>query len=468
MRRILAILVFAALLVPIAHSCQWTERVDAYVLSQNNRPIAGATLKITHQRNAILIPDYTTTFQSDASGFARYSICDNAPQNITYDYNITVTEPYYGQVKFLSQSYDPARNGTNQLYFVYLFDLYNLTINVTDRSGLQVAGTQVNITGTRSKSLVTDSNGSAWVILPPGDYQATAGFEDGAVSKPALGLNWDRSVSIAQPPLTNNTLVVSLASETGAPLENITVLLDVGEESPREAASNSTGAAAFSEIRVFSGRLDLRKDNVTLYSARVQLSNFTALNISLDLNPPTVGNISASYRNIGDAANDVYRVTVSANVSDAGGYGGLAAELDYRIGEGNFTSMDMARSGGLFAAAPAFQNLDAPFNFTYYVNATDSSGNWHASDPATLRVEPVPPEVLATPTPVPSPGGTGTEWLDELLASTLGPVAGALESVSTYMWILIILVFVILGGTVFVFAAVNAFFYMKTRKKPKR
>ena len=247
------------------------------------------------------------------------------------------------------------------------------------------------------------------------------------------------------------------------PLENFTVLLDVGGDTPLEALSNASGTARLDGIQVFFARLEVQKDNRTLYSAPLQLANSTSLNITLDINPPNIAGVNASYRNVGDASNDIYEIKVNADITDAGTRPGLGAKVFYEINGGQLLSADMGQSGGAFTGTLTFPNIDAPFDIMYYVNATDAAGNSRVSSRTTMPVEPVPPISLITPTPTPTPGGgNGTG------GGILGPVAGMLESVSTYIWALIILVLVILGGTVFVFVAMNAFFYMNSRqlKKP--
>lgn len=467
MHRFLAAAAFLMLLLPAVHACAWLERADIHVLSQNAQPIEGATVRVTYQRNAADIYDTTAVVKTDTNGFVSYRMCDDAPYGILYKYNITVSEPYHGGVKFLPQEYDVSKGGINTLYFVYLFDLYNLSINVKNRSGLPAARAPVTVTGMGlSKIISTSKNGSAWVVLPPGAYQVSAEFDDANVTKPVSWLNYSRSITLVQPPLTNNTLTVNLRDETGQPLENLTVLLEVGGAAPLETSSNASGTAKISEIRVFSARLEIRKGNTTLYSAPVQLLNLTTRNITFDIHPPEIADVNATYRNVGNETNAAYEITVSANITDAGGREGLRAQLLYDITEGQPLSSEMGPSDGNFSAVLAFQNISAPFEFAYTINATDSAGNSRLSSRTVMRVESVPPVSIATPTPPTPPPPTPTPSkgpFDDLL----GPLVTILESVSTYMWVLIILVLVILGGTVFVFLAVNAFFYMKGKKPSK-
>ncbi len=464
MRHALAAIAFLALLLPIAQACVWLERADMHVISQNGYPIEGATIKMTYQRHNANESDTNDTMKSDANGFASYRMCDEALDGIIYGYNITVTEPYFGGVKFLPQAYAPSRGGVNSLYFVYEFNLYNLTVDVKGRNGLPAPNANITITGGGRTKNLTATTGSAWAVILAGDYTVSTVFPDNTTANQTVTVrNITQSILLVQSPLTSKTLTVKLADDLGQPLENFTVLLDVGGDTPLEALSNASGTARLDGIQVFFARLEVQKDNRTLYSAPLQLANSTSLNITLDINPPNIAGVNASYRNVGDASNDIYEIKVNADITDAGTRPGLGAKVFYEINGGQLLSADMGQSGGAFTGTLTFPNIDAPFDIMYYVNATDAAGNSRVSSRTTMPVEPVPPISLITPTPTPTPGGgNGTG------GGILGPVAGMLESVSTYIWALIILVLVILGGTVFVFVAMNAFFYMNSRqlKKP--
>ena len=439
----------------------WVERVDAMVLSANGFPISGAEVKVTYQKNAAGKIDTTEMKRTGADGVASFFLNDQAPAEIIYDYNLTVTEPFHGAQQFLEQSYDVSRGGMNRLYFVFDYQLYNITVFVRNELNAPVAG--ATVTAQRdgyNASGTTGADGSVSFMLTGGAWDLTAVF-DGTRLGQTVNVVRSMDVRLAPPPPTNNTVVVRLLNETGGPVANLTVRLDAAGEIS-EQVSNATGQANFTGIRVFFVRIDVFDDGRMLYSTPLTLtSNYTVKDVGLDMEPPRINGTSVFSRNVGNATRNVYEVTVDANVSDlATPYEALNVTLHYRVGAGMELEQGMVHvGGGQFEAVQKFSNIDAPFDFSYYVTAVDSWGNTRASSRETVSIQHTPPIGAATPTPTPS------QKLPEPLRSLLTPLAAVLESITTYMWVLIFVVLIVLGGTIFVFLAVGAFFYMKKPKK---
>jgi len=372
---------------------------------------------------------------------------------------VTVTEPYNGGVKLLPQTYDATRGGVNRVDFVYLFDLYNLSARVVDRQGMPVQTAIVEISGLRSKNLSTNSEGIAWAILPLGDYSITVRSTEEVMAQSAH-LNRTMQLDFIPTPLTNNTLLVNLVDDSGFPLGGYIVRLDIANAT-LEAMTNSTGSASFNEVRVFYARLDVANENATLYTRPIQLTAVTVINITFDTRFPDISNITMTDRNVGDAVNDVYEINVTANITDSWQHEGLNATIFYIFGDdGQTLNAPMRQTIGTnFTVRLLFSNIDAPFDLTYFITAMDSANNSRTSSRTRITINQSVPVNLVTPEPTITPGGADY--------GLLGPIFALAESINSYMWVLIMVVLVVLGGTVFVFVAVNTFFYVKMKKLKK-
>jgi len=460
------------LISQITNACMWSERVEVHVLSANGYPIEGATVKAYYQRNVAGMYDAVETRITGADGAVSFSLCDSAPgydeSTLFYKYNITVVEPFTSKSKLWQDAYDVKRKGLNNLTFVYDFVLSNLTVNVRDGVGNPVNNSVVSVSGAHvSKNKTTNASGTAWFIIPLETVDVRAYFGEFVLYQRVQNLAWDTAITISAPPPIRNNVAVTVRDDEGLPVANLSVLLTT-PKAEIHGKTNETGEVVFEEVAFNDVNISIVADNRTIYQRALKLTqNKTALEIVLDLHQPVISDTTIRAFNIGTVDNESYRLffNVSAhdNITPAAD---LNVTLYYSVDSRPWVEVRMQNAGeGQFNAIVDLPNANTPFDISYYAKATDAAGNSKEGSRELITINYIPPPPTPTPIPSPTPPRNITSELPEPLKSMLGPVEMVLLSVSDYMWVLIFLVLVILGGTIFVFVSVNAFFYMKKAKK---
>ncbi len=452
----------------LASACAWVESVEATFMSQNGFVIPGGTMTVTYQRNVANMTDATASAVSGPDGVARLTLCDDAPEPIITDYYVTVTAPYGGTAQSRHETYSQARNGTNRLAFGFPVTVYNMSVQARDELGSPLAGANISVSGPYSRTAVANSSGEAWFMLPPGSYTVSASL--GSINASTrVNLTYPMSVAVGPPPPLNNTLEVVVSDDFGVPLQNFTVALAFAGHS-EEALTNESGAAEFAGLNATEALINISSNGTAFYTSNVTLQPLTSLNVTIDLHPPNITAVSVSSHNIGVYGTDTYEIQFKANVTDAvSPRERLSVGLEYVIGTDKFDTPLVYAGNSTFTAKTA-RAQQAPFSVFYRINATDERGNTASTNLTEFVVRHSAPPMTPTPIPgtypTPSPENV-TSNIPEPLRGVAGSVEGLLSGVSTYMWVMVLLVVVILGGTLFVFLAVNAFFYMKGGRKKK-
>ena len=453
----------------LALACVWVETVEVSFISQNGVPIPGGIAEVRYQKNAAGIIDGIANGTSGTDGIARIYLCDQAPAPIIHDYTVTAREPYGKTSQQWSGAHDPARNGTNRIAFEFRLTAYRLGVHVGDVSGAPVGNATVSVRGAFSADSESNQSGVAQFVLPPGTYVVSTSCNGTNLSK-SIALSSHSSIVLAPTPPLNNTLEVAVYDELGTPAENATVRISSGPfQEARETDANGTAVftgVCFSEVQV-----SVSLGGKTPYSEKTALENLTRISVMIDTRPPAIAVQPIILRNASSSRKQEYEIEVRASISDSVTQrSGINATINYSTGAGA-SSAKMALEGEYFTAKIKIAEK-APFNFTYWITAIDSAGNeGTANGTAELSYAlPMPtPGDSSRRTPVPA-GSVDEEPWDPLepVRELLAPLESMLEAVSTYMWLLVFLVLVVLGGAVFVFLAAKAFFYVRGEKKPKK
>jgi len=472
MRNVIAILLLFSLLSPALYACTWAERVDVTVRSINSVPVEGAKATVTYQRNTVNVTDTTETAYSDGNGVASFNICDSAPfyLGIVYDYNVSVTDPYLHQVQRQQQTFDVSRGGRNVVYFTYDYSLGNLTVYVKDGVNNSIEGAAVRVKGPHiSVNRTTNASGAAWFITLLGDtVDVQASFGDVVLNK-RLQVQDATIITMAAPPPISNQVQVKVEDDLGKPVQGASVGL-FARGYNATIITGASGDATFTGVPFNQLNLTVGVNNVTRYLRDLKLvRKDTQTRVVLDLHSPNVSAVTMNASNIGTAGRDHYILAFETQVDDrVTSSEALNVTLYYSVDQGPVIPAQMAPAGGKrFAANVDLPNIAAPFGVACYAQAIDGTGNIGYGANSTSTVGYIPPPATPTPSPTPTPKPISLDIPPEV-KGLLAPLEAFLSSVTDYMWVLIFLVLVILGGTVFVFVSVNAFFYMNKVKKARK
>lgn len=214
----LAALIFIALALQ-AGFCSYNQTMFISVADQNGIPVAGADVKITHQKaNGITGDDGLAEGKTGEDGSYTVTIANTVPKEME-DPRIRVTAKAYdwqGETQVVQAE---NSNGTMAVLFTAPFELGKLTLTVLQSNGRPAAGASIYITGSEVKR-IADASGKTVIYLPEGsELSGFASYESEgeyfSSSKATAGENKSRELIVRFPnvgtgPLTPGSTVLSV------------------------------------------------------------------------------------------------------------------------------------------------------------------------------------------------------------------------------------------------------------------
>jgi len=344
----------------------WEENVRVYVVDGKNRPIEGATIRITYQKEQF--PIYTgmsydgdVTQQTNAQGYADfeiYNIVTNPTHELRYYYidmsysslsdNVKVDCPLMGSTCHTGQHLKTFKINTNKV-----------TLNIKDQSERPIEGALVTYGG---NEYITGSTGKISINVPQStDFIAVVDFGENKRTVKDSVAKEDKNIDVTFDRFSVRYRVIN---DEGVPLNAEVIVNDEIKQTNEDGYVLFEGITG-NQLNVFV-RFDEGSREFT-YTINQDIDKV----LVMDMTPPSITNV---FHEIDKDKNVIF---VNAKVVDPNTHGtGLRSispvRMRYKIGESGWKTIEMYTT-----SKDAFQGTIPYENelILYEIEASDTQEN---------------------------------------------------------------------------------------------
>jgi len=344
----------------------WEDTIRVYAVDNSNRPIEGATIKVTYQKNQFPIYkdtgfDGESILLTNSEGYADFIINNNV-QSVTYEIRYYYIEVSYGTLNKKEKVTCNSMGATchpREYLHTFTLNTNRVNLNIKDQSGRGIEGAKVSYGG---NIYTTDSTGKMFVTIPQNtDFVIVVDYNENKRTVKDKMLKVDKNVDVT---FNRYNVQYRIINDEGTNLNAEVILNEEIKQTDEEGMVLFEGIIG-NEIDVF-----VRFENGSReFKSAINQDINTIL--VMDLAPPVITNV---FHEIDVNKNIIF---VNAKVTDPNTYGtGLRSaspvKMRYKIGEEGWKTIEMYTTG-----KDAFQGT-IPYedsHILYEIEAIDAQDN---------------------------------------------------------------------------------------------
>lgn len=344
----------------------WQEDVRVFVVDGNNRPIEGATIRITYQREQF--PIYTgmsldgdVTQQTNAQGYADFNL-----------HNVVTNPTHELRHYFIDMSYSTLTNSVRincalmgadcnpgQKIHTFKINTNRVTLNIKDQSGRAIEGALVTYGG---NEYITGPTGRISINIPQNtQFVAVVDFGESKRTVRDSVAREDKNIDVI---FDRFSVRYRIINDEGVALDAEVIVNDEIKQTDENGVVIFEGITG-TQIEVFV-RFDEGSREFT-YTINQDIDRV----LVMDMTPPTITNV---FHQIDKDKNIIF---VNAKVFDPNPHGtGLRSispvRMRYKIGDAGWRTVEMYTTGkDAFQATIPYENQ----LILYEIEASDSQEN---------------------------------------------------------------------------------------------
>ncbi|MGB9635108.1 MAG: carboxypeptidase-like regulatory domain-containing protein [Candidatus Micrarchaeia archaeon] len=319
----------------------WTEKVEVHAVDAKNRPLKGAVISVSYQKNNFPV--------TESSLDGRFNVTTNETGMVLLSFSNQVQVPEYEERYYILRAYyqdetstqeekikctsmGPRCHDTQPFLKTFFFDAYRIEITVMDQNGEPIEGADVYI---GSQHYQTGSDGKVWINSLNGKpYSITVEYAGKKRTITGSISGKDAEINVAFPRYDIKFRVID---DNGYAVSS-EVLLD-----GMSAKADENGYVYFNNVIADNVQVMLRYANgVKRYN--ITLTGNIDTELVVDERPPTITSVN---KEINEKMNAIF---ISASVKDPGVKASGLRDTDpirlrYKVGEEGWKSIQMYTIG---------------------------------------------------------------------------------------------------------------------------